>query len=182
MKSMYYIGIFLLCFCLFSCDDEEPMEPMEEELITTLIYDLEDDQGNTVQLKFEDLDGDGGNDPIITGGTFQEGVTYTGSMSLLNESETPAEDITEEIEEEDDEHQFFFSSTIAGTISYLDADGNGNPLGLSSSIAFSETGDGTLRVILRHEPEKGATNVAQGDITNAGGETDIEVSFPITVE
>ena len=34
-------------------------------------------------------------------------MTYSGTMTLLNESETPAEDITIEIQEEDDEHQFF---------------------------------------------------------------------------
>ena len=35
---------------------------------------------------------------------------------------------------------------------------------------------------LRHEPAKDASGVAAGDITNAGGETDIEVTFDVTVE
>jgi hypothetical protein len=35
---------------------------------------------------------------------------------------------------------------------------------------------------LRHEPNKDALNVASGEITNAGGETDIEVSFPVTIK
>ncbi|HBK71516.1 MAG TPA: type 1 periplasmic binding fold superfamily protein, partial [Flavobacteriaceae bacterium] len=36
--------------------------------------------------------------------------------------------------------------------------------------------------ILRHEPNKSASGVSDGDITNAGGETDIEVIFNITVQ
>ena len=36
----------------------------------------------------------------------------------------------------------------------------------------------TMTVILRHEPNKAGAGVSDGDITNAGGETDIEVTFP----
>jgi hypothetical protein len=37
-------------------------------------------------------------------------------------------------------------------------------------------------VTLRHEPDKGAAGVSGGDITNAGGDTDIEVTFPVVIE
>ena len=36
----------------------------------------------------------------------------------------------------------------------------------------------SMTVILRHEPDKAGAGVSDGDITNAGGETDIEVTFP----
>ena len=36
-------------------------------------------------------------------------------------------------------------------------------------------------MILKHEPNKSAAGVAGGDVTNAGGETDAEMEFPITV-
>ena len=36
--------------------------------------------------------------------------------------------------------------------------------------------------MLRHEPDKSAAGVSSGDITNAGGETDIEVSFNVIIE
>ena len=42
-------------------------------------------------------------------------------------------------------------------------------------------GNGTITVILRHEPDKDASGVSNGDITNAGGETDIEVVFNVEV-
>jgi hypothetical protein len=40
----------------------------------------------------------------------------------------------------------------------------------------------TIRVTLIHEPMKSAAGVSSGDITNAGGETDIEVGLPVVVQ
>ena len=58
-------------------------------------------------------------------------------------------------------------------------DGDGNPLGLATSVvAGGATGSGTLTVTLRHEPKK----PNDGTLTDAGGETDIEVAFPITIQ
>jgi hypothetical protein len=93
---------------------------------------------------------------------------------LLNESETPSEDVTEEIEEEDEDHQFFFqvSAALKLTHSYDDQDGNGNPVGLTNKITTGASSSGTLTLTLRHEADKSASGVAAGDITNAGGETD----------
>jgi hypothetical protein len=39
-----------------------------------------------------------------------------------------------------------------------------------------------LKITLRHEPNKKASGVVGGSITNAGGETDIEVSFDVEVK
>jgi len=169
---------------LSSCSKDDPIIPNEEEVITTLEYTLTPNGGGTtVVLSFMDLDGDGGNAPIITGGTLDANKTYTGTLVLLNEQESPAGDITAEIQEEDEEHQFFFQTNIAGlTVAYNDQDANGNPLGLQSTITTTDVGNGTLTVILRHEPNKSAGGVASGDITNAGGETDIEVTFDVTVQ
>ena len=94
-----------------------------------------------------------------------------------------AGDITAEILEEDEDHQFFFKTNIAGlTVAYSDQDEDGNPVGLQSTATTTGTGNGTVTVILRHEPNKSATGVVNGDITNAGGETDIEVTFNVTVQ
>ena len=102
---------------------------------------------------------------------------------MWNQSLTPAENIGEEVAEEDDEHQFFFQSTVAGlTVEYGDNDDNGNPLGLLTTVSTGVAGTGTLTVTLRHEPDKNAAGVSDGSIDNAGGETDIEVTFPIDVQ
>ena len=53
----------------------------------------------------------------------------------MNEAESPAEDITEEISTEALEHQFFFASSINDlNVAYADTDDEGNPLGLASTV------------------------------------------------
>ena len=65
---------------------------------------------------------------------------------------------------------------------YEDEDGDGNPIGLETTMITGDPSTGTLTVILRHEPDKNADGVSDGDITNAGGETDIEVDFPVVIK
>lgn len=182
MKKYYFLGLFALA-ALAGCEKDDPEPVNEEEVITTLTMTLTNGSDSSV-LKFQDLDGDGGNDPVITvSKALTANTEYAGAIVLLNEQESPAENITEEIEEEDDEHQFFFASTVPGlSVAYGDTDGDGNPVGLVSTVTTGDAGSGTLTVTLRHEPSKDAAGVPSGDITNAGGETDIEVTFDITVE
>lgn len=184
-RFSHYLSLVLVCFiCLTSCEKDEPEIINEEELITTVTYTLTPaNGGQSVVLNFKDIDGDGGDEPVITGGTLSVNETYTGSLELLNEAESPAESITEEILEEDEEHQFFYDSDIAGlTVNYEDQDENGNPVGLMTTITTTTAGSGNLTIILRHEPAKDAAGVDEGNIQNAGGETDIEITFPLNVQ
>lgn len=41
---------------------------------------------------------------------------------------------------------------------------------------------GDLKIVLLHEPNKDAEGVSAGDITNAGGDTDVEVTFALGLE
>ena len=184
MKKNVFL-LLLSSIILFSCSDDDPAPVNEEEVITTLTVVLTATGQNDVTLQSVDLDGDGPNAPVITvtGGSLAANTTYTGSITLLNETETPVEDITEEIEEEDEEHQFFFEVTgsLTGT-TYNDQDSNGNPIGLSFNLTTGATGPGTILITLRHELNKTATGVPGGDITNAGGDTDIAQSFDVSVQ
>lgn len=186
MKYSTNLAFFLIAFVLLlsSCDKEDPVIPNEEELITTLTYTLTPAGGGApVILSFVDLDGDGGNAPTLSSDAFAANQTYSGVLVLQNESISPVDNITLEIEEEAEEHQFFFQSTVTGlSIAYNDQDGNGNPIGLSSTLTTGAAGTGTLTIVLRHEPDKAASGVAGGDIVNAGGETDIQVTFDIDVQ
>lgn len=186
MKKFSCIFPLALCFSLLfiTCKKDDPVIVNEEELITTLNYSLiPTDGGTTVTLNFTDLDGDGGNAPEIMSATLAANQTYTGILTLLNEAESPAESITEEIAEEDADHQFFFQSTVANlAVSYNDRDADGNPIGLSTTLTTGAAASGTLTITLRHEPNKTATGVSDGNIANAGGETDIEIIFPIDVQ
>jgi hypothetical protein len=185
-KPLILSSIFISLITIVSCSDdpEDPIVENEEEVITTLTYTLTPFKGGSaVVLSYRDLDGDGDGEPTITNGTLSPATTYTGALTLLNETESPAESITEEIEEEDADHQFFFVTTMSDLqIVYADTDSNGNPLGLLTSVTTGEAGSGIIQVILRHKPDKIASGVASGDITSAGGETDIDIEFAVTVE
>ena len=185
IKFLSMMAIAALTFNSCSNDDDAPAPVNEEEVITTVIVTLTPQgSGSPVTLTSRDLDGDGPNAPEVTvSGPLNNNSVYNGSVQFLNELENPAEDITEEVAEEDDEHQVFYSVTGGiGAIAYTDSDANGNPLGLSFTLTTSTTAtSGAMTVILRHEPDKDAAGVSDGDITNAGGETDVEVSFNVVV-
>lgn len=181
MKAIKLIPLSILSIALFSCEPNDPVDPNEEELITTFNVDLEAN-GFTYTLNYTDLDGDGGNAPILTIDSLSANTTYSGSITLFNESETPTEEITPEVFDEANDHQFFFSSSGSSTFVYSDQDDNGNPLGLSFEVTTGNTTNETFAFVLRHEPDKSAAGVNSGDITNAGGETDIEVSFDVIIE
>jgi hypothetical protein len=181
LKSILAITILAITFTACSNDDDTPAPVNEEEVITTLIARLNSTSGN-ITMTYRDLDGDGPDVPVIEDfPALAANTTYTGSLDLLNETEDPAESITEEIEGEDDEHQFFFSSTLVSA-AYADMDGDGNPIGLEFTLTTGDAGTGNLTITLRHEPIKDAEGVSDGNIANAGGDTDISVTFPITVE
>lgn len=186
MKNLNKIAFITLLFTSFiSCDnDNAPVN--EEEVITTVITTLTGG-GQIITLTSKDLDGDGPNAPIVTvSGNLTIGTTYTGSTTFLNELVDPAEDISEEVEEEGDEHQVFYSlSSSLGTVTYdaANVDANGKPIGLQFSLITSTIqSTGTLTVTLRHLPNKNASGVSNGDITNADGSTDALVTFPIIIQ
>ncbi|PQJ23214.1 type 1 periplasmic binding fold superfamily protein [Tenacibaculum sp. SG-28] len=183
MKQIKLLSfLFIATLVLSSCsDDPEPIN--DEEVITSMTVSLLADNGSTVVMQTLDADGDGPLPAVVeTIGNFTPNTTYTGSIVLLNTLENPAEVISEEVKEEDDEHQFFFQHGNDIETAYEDFDANGNPLGLSFTLTTNAAGTGTLTVTLRHEPNKDAAGVSDGDITNAGGSTDIETTFTYTVE
>ncbi|QIE58583.1 type 1 periplasmic binding fold superfamily protein [Rasiella rasia] len=183
MKTFKIIALSLIATLVFaSCsnDDDTPEPVNEEEVITTVIVNLVAN-GNTVTLTSRDADGDGPNDPVVTvSGNLTVGTTYAGTVQFLNETESPAEDITEEVEEESDEHQVFFllSSALDGTVAYGNFDNDGNPLGTEFSLLPNAAGTGNFALSLRHEPKK----PNDGTLDDAGGETDIFVAFEVTFE
>ena len=183
MKNLKMMALALTTiFTLNSCsNDDSPV--VEEELITTLTATFVGG-GQTITLTSRDADGDGPNAPVINvSGNFAAETTYSGSVQFLNELVNPAENITEEIEEKDLEHQIFYQiSNSLGNFTYSDFDTDGNPLGLEFIFTTgANPGTGFITITLRHLPNKNASGVSEGNITNAGGSTDIEVTFPIVI-
>jgi hypothetical protein len=188
----------LLISCLFliatllplvSCDNDDPDPVNEEELITTVkltfqkLDAMSAPTGNPITYSWQDIDGSGANAPVINSIMLNANSTYTVTIALLDESKNPVEDISEEVEEEGEAHQFFFqkSATLNLNTTYGDLDSNSFPIGLKNTITTTNASTGTLTVTLRHEPVKDAAGVKDGNMANAGGDTDVEAVFPATI-
>lgn len=183
MKLKYLLILGLIGIMLNACKKETIIEE-EQELITTVKLTLTPTTGGAAKVFiFNDLDGSGGNAPLITApDTIHANTNYTGSIEFLDESKSPAVAITSEIQTEGTVHQVFYQVTNANiNINYTDTDTNGKPIGLKTAIITGGASNGTLKITLRHEPNKSATGVSTGDISNAGGETDVEISFPVKI-
>lgn len=181
MEIKNFIILLLLVSGLFTaCKSEDPVIANEEELITTVKLNfISEDGKDTVEWSFNDLDGDGGESPIISVTSLKENTTYNAEVYLSNESINPAENITEEVLEEGTLHQLFY--VVEGAelaVTYEDMDTDGNPLGLKMKMKTGMQSIGELKLILRHEPIK----PNDGDPNNAEGETDIEIDFFVAIE
>ncbi|CAN5126267.1 hypothetical protein BH09BAC1_BH09BAC1_13780 [soil metagenome] len=162
-------------------DVENPHDINEEELITTVTLAFTDsaNTANVLHFTFSDPDGAGGNGPTqFDTIKLQANTTYYVAITLLDESGTEVDTISNEVLEEGIDHQFFFHVTGASaTITYTDSDDNGNPIGLQSKWVVGSIGTGTAQVILKHQPDVKAP--APGNETL--GETDVEVDFPLVI-
>lgn len=175
------LSILVLLLVVFAgCDSEEPAEgPGEEELITRVTLTLSPVGGSSdVMVEATDPDGDGTDFQIGTLG-LTANTTYTGSITVYDDVND--EDITTEIEEEADEHQFFYipggDASSRVTVTVTDEDSNALPVGLAFTLAVSD-GDaatGTLQVILSHYDDGPKDGITQSD------ETDIDLVFPVTI-
>ncbi|MEL6667572.1 MAG: GTP cyclohydrolase [Bacteroidota bacterium] len=203
MKAFDYLRRYILFVLLAlvtlvtACDDDDAPEPVNDpEVITDvkLIFTNVADAMDVVEASAQDPDGEGVEELRILGPiNLGVGKTYTLTYEIFNNLETPGEDIGEEIAEEDDEHQFFYSFTegaftnptgngnvdrASDPINYVDFDGNSNPLGLETTwttSATAVTGEFTAR--LQHQPgEKTATSGA--DV----GESDFDLTFVLNIQ
>ncbi|MGV3636955.1 MAG: type 1 periplasmic binding fold superfamily protein [Flavobacteriales bacterium] len=169
-----------------ACKKDEKVDPItppapvnEEELITDVRILFTDPSNNTYEWHAEFNDAG----TLIQGDTLPANTTLQADIIVLDASTTPPDTVSNEILAEGDEHQFFFRATgVDITFAYSDTDANGRPIGLVSAWQTGSAGVGEVEVILRHEPVKDASGVSTGDITNAGGSTDIEVTFPAVLQ
>lgn len=177
--SFFSSALLVATVLLISGCDDDPEPVNEEEVITTLTLTLTPNGGGTpVTLRFYDEDGDGSIQPQKTvSGPLAANKTYAGVITLLNETETPAGNITEEVKEEADDHLFCFTITNANlTVNATDKDNNNLPVGIETSWVTGAAGAGTVKVVLRHQP-----GAKTGNCPGAG-DTDIEVDFDVTIQ
>ncbi len=157
---------------------DTPDHDHDEEVITTLTLTFTDAAGvePSVSATFRDPDGDGGLDPDIHDTIrLADSTTYNVAVTLLNESETPAEDMTPEIEEEADEHLFCYTVSGANVgITRTDSDGI-YEIGLESDWVTGAPSNGSVQVVLKHQPDSKNGSCDPG-------ETDIEVTFVTEIQ
>lgn len=196
----FLFSLLALCFLqtAFQCKPDDPDKEDTPELITSLTLKFAPTGGgDPIEVTATDPDGEGVADiepdgPIV----LNAGTTYTLELSLINGLVPPTDgdhNITLEVEEEGDEHLFFFSwtgnvfSSPAGNgnidnrtdpMQYLDTDAKGRPLGLSTRwTASSSAASGDFRIVLKHQPDQ-KTDTSGSTV----GETDLDLVFEISVQ
>ena len=193
-KNSFFLLAGLTCgtFLLSSCGDDEPEAENVEEIITdaTLTFTPE---GGGAQVTATAVDPDGeGVQGLQVSGPIQlaANTTYTLTIDLVNGLEN--ESISEEVEEEADEHMLFFGfsnnlfldplgngnvDNRSDDVNYNDADSNNLPLGLETSWTTGDTGSGTFRVILKHQPDIKTVTSSSED-----GESDMDITWTLNIQ
>tara|TARA_B100000287_G_scaffold129971_2_gene122005 strand:- start:612 stop:1211 length:600 start_codon:yes stop_codon:yes gene_type:complete len=194
-KLNYLLFAVLTLFIFTACeeDDAAPEEEHEEEVITDVKLIFTPASGSVVTARAQDPDGEGVQElQVLDAINLAQGTTYILTFEIMNNLETPGEDIGEEIAEEDDEHQIFFAFTdgaftdpngngnidnASDPVNYGDSDANGNPVGLNTQWTTAGASTGTFTVRLQHQPDvKTATSGAND------GDTDFELQFVLNIE
>ncbi len=193
------VGSFLLSLLiLMSCSKDDPVKEDTPELITeAVLVFTPTGGGTTVTVTATDPDGEGVQDIEVDGPiNLATGVQYVLGIELHNTLVNfgePGYDITAEVEEEGDEHMFFFGWTgsvfqsptgdgnidnRADDMNYVDLDANNEPIGLITTwTTAAATASGTFRVLLKHQP--GQKTASSG---SSVGETDLDLTFTINVQ
>lgn len=200
-KNLQLLAILFSVITIIGCSNDDDVAPEEEnevEVFTdvTLVFTNTADVNDVVTASAQDPDGTGIQElQILDAITLASDTEYTLTYEILNALD-PAdiEDIGDEILEEDNEHQFFFSFTenvfanptgngnidaAADPINYNDADENGNPVGLSSTWTTSSTAfsGASFTVRLQHQPDVKTATSGSND-----GDTDFALTFALNIE
>ena len=194
-KLNYLLYAVLTLFIFTACEEDEaaPEEENEVEVFTDVkLVFTPTGGGAAVEAAAKDPDGAGVQElQVLDAINLAANTSYTLTMVIENCLESPCELMNEEIEEEDDEHQFFFAFTndsftspagngnidsASDPINYNDSDGNGNSLGLNTSWTTGSASSGTFTVQLQHQPDvKTATSGA------TDGDTDFALTFNLNI-
>lgn len=174
------IAFIALSISVSSCkkDKKELPKVNEGELITTikLTFTEANNPSNTKTFTWRDIDGEGGDAPVIDDIILASNKIYNMEVTqILNETTTPPEDIIEEIKEEDYDHLLVYKPSVdLLTVQITDKDKNNIKVGLKGTVTTAATKNGTLQIILRHQP-----GVKDG--TEAPGSTDFDIMFNLKV-
>lgn len=184
MKNNFKVLLTVAAFALAitSCKKDVEQEGNENELITTVQLNLTPaGGGSALTYKWEDLDGEGGANPVIDMVTLAANQIYNVEILLLDKTKNPVDNISEEVREEAADHRFYYEPDgVNITVSNPDNDLNGIPVGLTNAWTTGVAGTGTIKITLRHYENGGK---ALTDLVNdTKSSTDMEAQFNVTVQ
>lgn len=167
-------------FTFTDMDGEGPMDPVKTQ--TGTLYANKSYTGSVIILNEAEHEEHEGDDHE---GDDHEGDDHEGDDHEGDDHEGDMTDdeynVTLEIIREKNEHQFFYTDVEGATIAYADKDDNNKEFGLNTTFVTGDEGAAKFTITLIHEPNKDGEGVADMDLTNAGGATDIETPFTTTV-
>jgi len=147
------LGVLMAGVLITSCKKDKPEEPNDEEVITTMIVKLTPaGPGAVLEYKFDDPDGPGGTAATIEEIVLAPSTTYSAEVFLLNKTESPVDTISNEVAGEKEAHRFYYEVQAGAnvTVSNLDTDANGVPVGLTSTWTTGAASTGKMQITLRH--------------------------------
>ena len=159
------IGFTSLCSCKKTAVDEQ-------ENLNVLKIKI-----GTSTFTWSDTDGAGGAAPKIDTIKLTPNGTFATEITIQDGAASPVKDYTPEIITEKDAHLFVYRITGANlTISDLAKDSKSKDFGQTASAKTAAASTGTLQIMLKHMPDKSATDPSKT------GETDIDVLFPVLIK
>lgn len=181
-KFLSYLFIWAIAgtVLLTSCKKFEAGEDNEEEVITTMqLYFTPATGGPTLLYSFDDADGPGGNPPVQSEIVLDANTVYDLKLELLNRTVSPADTITNEVSEEGEAHRFYYTTSPGNNISVsnLDEDVNGAPLGINSRWTTGAAATGTIAITLRHYPGTPPDKQPADPVNSPKSSTDINIIY-----
>lgn len=195
MKNLRKLSLYLVALLAFgfaSCESEDPEKENDGEVITDVTLKFQELNasnalvGSVLSFKASDPQGiEVGKTPTIQSISLAKGKKYQMTIEVTNAIK--GEDITQEILTEAAAHQFFFLGQVfeSSFFSIQYADAGGVALGLKTIVTVSSstgTNNSNMRVVLRHDLNKsfpGASSPTFANFAQAGGETDLDLTFPV---
>ncbi len=167
------------------CKKNDAVEDNDEELITTMkLSFVPVGGGTTLTYQFDDADGPGGTAATQDEIVLAPSKAYNVTLQLLNKTVIPVTDITTEVASEADAHRFYYAPTAGSniTVSGLDNDADGVPLGITGTWTTGAVATGKLKITLRHYPGTPPGKAAADAVDSPKSGTDIEVEFNTKIQ
>ncbi|MCF8450102.1 MAG: hypothetical protein K9G49_09560 [Taibaiella sp.] len=184
-KSIVLMAFVATMLVWNSCNKDEKnvaAPDPENEVITTvkLVATNTADAADVVTAQWKDLTPNDGN-PDLTQATLalKKDAVYNVEVKFLDETKSPAEDITEEVQERANYHLVCYAPASGLNVTVMRTDKDTNTpqmeLGLKGKFTTGAASSGKLNISLHHQPSgKNGTDCGIGT-------TDVAVDFTVNV-